>query len=154
MVSKQSHYQAYSLATRTVPKTRQVVMLYDGAIRFLKQAIIALEEKRIEDRFNLLLKASKIINGLQGSIDFEKGGDVANTLFRYYTDMSIRILSVNLKPQESKKNCESIIEELKQMRDVWDNIDRTLDTTGTDVPPASQPLNVPVAAEVNVTLSA
>jgi flagellar protein FliS len=130
MAPKQA-YQAYSLATQTAPKTRQVVMLYDGVIRFIKQAQFAISEKRIEDRFNLLLKASKIITGLQTSLDFDTGGEVtqmAHTLHRFYTGMNVRILSVNFcrDPIEGKNQCETLIDELQQMRAVWDNIDRNI----------------------------
>ena len=38
-------YKAYSRANHTVSKTRQVVMLYDGAIRFMQQAAEAMEKK-------------------------------------------------------------------------------------------------------------
>jgi flagellar protein FliS len=123
---KTAQYQAYSVATRTVAKTRQIVMLYDGAIRFVKQAQIAIAEKRIEDRFRLLKRAADVIVGLQSSIDFENGGEIAQTLNRFYTDLSIRILSVNVNRKNGQELCENIVEDLKQMRDVWDNIDRNL----------------------------
>ena len=127
-----AQYKAYSLATRTVPKTRQIVMLYDGALRFIKQAQIAVAEKRIEDRFRLLVRASDIMVGLQNSIDFENGGDVAHTLHRFYTNMSTRILSVNLHPTDSVKLCEEIYQDIREMRDVWDTIDRSgSSTSGT-----------------------
>src|SRR5271155_1384096 len=99
MTQKIKAYKAYSAATRTVAKTRQIVMLYDGAIRFIKQAQVAILEKRIEDRFRLLVRASDVIVGLQNCIDFENGGEVAHTLHRFYTTMSTRILSVNLNPK-------------------------------------------------------
>lgn len=123
---KTSQYQAYSVATRTVAKTRQVVMLYDGAIRFLRQAEAAIERNQIEERFRLLQRATDVVTGLQSSIDFDTGGEIAHTLHRFYTGISMRILSVNFKPSEAKTICGEIITELKEMRDIWDSIDRTL----------------------------
>jgi len=160
MPHQTAQYQAYSIATRTVGKTRQVVMLYDGVIRCLKQAEIAIAEKRIEERFKLLQRASEIILGLQNSIDFDKGGEVAMTLHRFYTGISVRILSVNFKKTEGQALCKSIIEELKQMRDVWDSIDRTLDAgkspAENPAPPAqtAQPSSAAASGEANVSLSA
>ena len=90
MVQKQK-YQAYAAATQTVAKTKQVVMLYDGVIRFLQQAKEAISEKRIEDRYNLLIKASAIISGLQSCLDFEKGGDIAKVLYNFYVNIDGRI---------------------------------------------------------------
>jgi flagellar protein FliS len=144
MSPQKNQYQAYSIATRTVAKTRQIIMLYDGAVRFLKQATVAIEEKRIEDRFNLLKKASDIMMGLHGALDFENGGDVAHVLHRFYASMSMRMLSVNFKKkkEESLALCQQLIEELKQMRDVWENIDLTLNASSGQEPVA--PITMPV----------
>lgn len=130
---KPAQYQAYSLATRTVSKTRQVVMLYDGAIRYLQQARSAIEANRIEERFNLLQRASEVVIGLQSSIDFDSGGEVAHTLHRFYTDISMRILAVNFKDVEGVNLCNGIIHDLKQMRDIWDGIDKTLNKPAEEV---------------------
>jgi flagellar protein FliS len=148
MSPQSSKYQAYSLATRTVAKTRQVVMLYDGTIRFIQQAKTAITEKRIEDRFHLLTKASKVICGLQNSIDFENGGDIAMVLHRFYMDMSVRILSVNFKREGGEEMCDTLIEELKQMRDVWHNIDLTLGAGSDD---ATQLATPAIAAAATAT---
>lgn len=123
-----SKYKAYSAATRTVAKTRQVVMLYDGAIRFLKQALHAIEEKRIEDRYKLLSKAAEIMVGLQSSIDFDNGGKIANVLHGFYTHVSRRIILLNCNKnwEDAKNQCAEIISELKQMRDTWDSIDHSV----------------------------
>ena len=143
--------QAYFHATHTVAKTRQVVMLYDGIISFLKQAKDAIAEKRIEDRFLLLQRASKVITGLQSSIDFEKGGDIANILHSFYTNMSMRILSINFE-REGAALCDTLIEEIKQMRDVWENIDRNLNTPEVLQEMANLPANS--SGESSITLSA
>jgi len=118
-------YQAYSMATRTVAKTRQVVMLYDGAIRFLKQAGEAISVANIEERYRLLVKTTEVITGLQSSIDFENGGDIAGILHGFYSNMSMRILSLNFVKEKdvAKQECDDLIGELKQMRDVWEHID-------------------------------
>lgn len=128
MSPRQSQYKAYSAATHTVAKTRQVVMLYDGAIRFIKQAMEAISENRIEERYKLLTKASEILVGLQNSIDFDNGGEIANVLHAFYVRISRRIIMVNFTKDAATalSQCEEIIAELKQMRDTWDQIDHTV----------------------------
>jgi len=121
-MNKSAQYHAYNLANRTVGKTRQVVMLYDGIIRFIKQAKQAIEENRIEDRYKLLTKATEVLVGLQGSLDFEQGGTVARTLHDFYISMESRLMSIHRT--HDTKVCEELINELKQMRDVWDKIDK------------------------------
>lgn len=132
---KRKQYQAYMSATYTVAKTKQVVMLYDGVIRFVRQAKDAIEAKRIEDRYNLLLKASEIITGLQGALDFEEGGEVAAILYNYYSSIDSRLFSI--QRSNSLQTCDEVIADLKEMRDVWLAIDNSQsDGTG---PAPSQP---------------
>lgn len=156
---KTEQYKAYAAAASTVAKTRQVVMLYDGAIRFIKQAETAISNTCIEERFNLLMKASEIITGLQSSIDFDNGGEIANILHSFYTNISRRIISINFvnDMDQGKQQCEEIISELKQMRDVWDNIDHTLNTSPkSDSKNISQPnqTDKPPGSESSIILSA
>lgn len=116
-------YSAYTTATHMVRKTKQVVMLYDGAIRYVQQAKAAIEEKRIEDRYNALVKACDIITGLQLSLDFENGGEVAKVLYDYYAGIDMRLLSVH--QSESTEICDLCIKHLKMMREAWDEIDHS-----------------------------
>ena len=88
-------YKAYSRATHTVSKTRQVVMLYDGMIRFLQQAIEAMEKKDFEARYHKLMRVSDIIIGLQACLDFDSGGPSAKILFDFYSRMDMRIFALN-----------------------------------------------------------
>lgn len=115
-------YQAYNAAKQTAPKTKQIVLIYDGIIRLLQQAKKAIQEKRIEDRFKLLTKAADIIIGLQCCLDFEKGGNIARTLYQFYADVHMQIFSIHRN--NSLADCDTVIAELKQMRDAWDEIDR------------------------------
>src|SRR3546814_10409876 len=47
-----------------------VVLLYDGMIKEVGKAKAAIQEGRIEDRFNATQKACKILLGLQSHLDF------------------------------------------------------------------------------------
>jgi len=119
---KTNHYKAYSRASHTVAKTRQVVMLYDGAIRFLSQAKEAMEKNEIERRYTTLLRATDIIVGLQACLDFDAGGSAANVLFEFYNSMEMRIMQ--LHRTNDVEACATIIAELKEMREVWNGIDQ------------------------------
>lgn len=130
-------YQAYAAATQTVAKTRQIVMLYDGAIRFLQQAKEAMNEKRIEDRYHLLVRASNIVVGLQSCLDFERGGDIAKVLYQFYASIEMRIYALHYN--NSVEACNEVIDSLKQMRDVWHEIDQsTASASGEAVSAASK----------------
>lgn len=128
-------YAAYQNAYQTVSKTRQIVMLYEGTIRFLQQASDAMDNQRIEERYHLLVKASDVIVGLQSCLDFEADEEVARTLFDFYSDIDMRIMQ--LQRSNDKAECEAIIDEIKGMRDIWKQIDET--SQMTQPTPASQP---------------
>lgn len=114
-------YQAYAAATQTAAKTRQIVMLYDGAIRYVQQAKDAIRDGRFEDRYHLLIRAGDIIVGLQSCLDFENGGEIARILYQFYAGVDSRLFTVH--HTNSLQSCDEIIADLKQMRDVWHEID-------------------------------
>lgn len=126
--TKSAQYGAYSAASQTVPKTKQIVMLYDGAIRFMQQAREAIVEKRIQDRFNLLNRAADIVISLQGCLDFENGGEIAPILYDYYSSLDARIL--NIHRSNSLELCDSVIDNLKEMRNAWRTIDDQMSGSG------------------------
>ncbi len=147
-------FRAYANASQTIAPTRQIVMLYDAAIRFLQQAKIAMEQGKALDRFTLLTKAGEIVFGLQSALDFEKGGDVAQTLYSFYSSVDARILS--LHRNQNVALCDQVIGDLKRMRDSWAEIDASQHGAITATPepaPAALPHN-PEDGSAGLTLSA
>jgi flagellar secretion chaperone FliS len=71
---------------------KQIVMLYDGAIKFLRLAAANIEARDIPKKAEHVNRALDILNYLQSILDFERGGDVAQTLDRLYTLVSMKIL--------------------------------------------------------------
>lgn len=113
---------SYKVAAETVNKTKQIVLLYDAAIRFVQQAREAIEAGNIEERYNLLQKAGNIIMGLHTAVDFEKGGDIAHILNNFYTSIDLRLLSINHRNDPAM--CDQVVKELKLMRSAWNEIDQ------------------------------
>lgn len=142
--------KAYNRATHTVAKTRQVVMLYDGAIRFLLQAKEAMEKGEIEKRYDKLVRASDVLMGLQSCLDFESGGPAAKVLFDFYGGMDLRIMALHRTSDAAA--CQQIVDEMKQMREVWDRIDRgsaeseAVMEQAQENPAPSAPMTVTVSA--------
>ena len=151
-MTQKHKYQSYVAATQTVAKTKQIVMLYDGVIRFMRQAKEAIPEKRIEDRYKSLTKASEIITGMQTCLDFENGGDIAKVLYSFYTSIDSRIFSVHRT--NSIATCDEVIDEIKKMRDVWNEIDQNSTTGGAASTTPSPETPGTANPEQNITLSA
>jgi len=114
-------YQAYSSANYTVPKTRQVVMLYDEIIRQLNHAREAMANQQVELRFNKLVRASEILAGLQMSLDFDQGRQTASMLFDMYAYLESQV--AKLHRTGDIVACDALIQEIKQWRELWHRID-------------------------------
>ncbi len=121
-MTKHRQYQAYRAATETVAPARQIILLYEGIIRFMQQAREAVEKKNIPERYNLLVKAGEIVMGLQNSLDFETGGDIARILHDFYARVDMEILSIHRS--NSITMCDHVIRQLKQMRDAWARVEQ------------------------------
>ena len=78
-------YRENAVTTQT--KGKLVVMLYDGAIKFLKMAIKKIEAKNPEEKGKYISKAIDIIFELNTVLDMEAGGEVAMNLRKLYMFM-------------------------------------------------------------------
>ena len=74
-----------------------VVMLYDGAITFLEQAKEEVAARNYAKKGILISQTLDIIAELDGSLNNEKGGDLARNLHRLYMYCNTRLLQANLK---------------------------------------------------------
>lgn len=71
-----------------------VVLLYDGALRFLADAERAMAASDLPARGTAISKALAIVNQLQSTLDLAKGGAVAEELDRLYDYVQDRLLRV------------------------------------------------------------
>lgn len=74
-----------------------VAMLYDGAITFLEQAKEEIAAKQYAKKGILISQALSIIAELDGSLNAEKGGEIAQNLHRLYMYCNSRLLMANMK---------------------------------------------------------
>jgi flagellar protein FliS len=88
-------YKETAVATQN--KGRLVVMLYEGAIKFMKLAIEELEAGNYEAKGRYLIKAQNVINELNAVLDMEKGGQIAANLRSLYTFMNNNLAQANIK---------------------------------------------------------
>jgi flagellar protein FliS len=74
-----------------------VVMLYDGALRFLTDAKAAQATGELPRRAHALRRVAAIVAECHSTLDLERGGALAAELDRLYTYISGRLLDVTLK---------------------------------------------------------
>ena len=93
--NRSSIYREISIHTSS--PTKLVVMLYQGALRFLRQAIDDIGQKNYSNKSQSIDRTVAIIQHLQGTLDLEKGQEIAYDLDRLYTYMSSRIFDGSAK---------------------------------------------------------
>ena len=74
-----------------------IQMLFDGLIDSLVTARGHIERGSIEEKNKSLMRAGRIVIGLQGALDLEKGGDLANNLYELYSYVTRRLIHVNAR---------------------------------------------------------
>ena len=109
-------------------------MLYDGAIAALQRAAAAIEAGDIQKKCAHLNRALAIIAQLEGTLNFERGGEVARTLKTLYVYARAQALKANI--ENSPEILRSLIEKLSTVREAWYEADRRPSTSATI--PASQ----------------
>jgi flagellar protein FliS len=113
-----------------------VVMLYDGAIAALQQAVIAIEARDIQKKCDHLKRAMAIIVQLEGTLNMELGGEVAQTLKAFYMYSRAQATKANI--ENSAEILRSLIEKFTTVREAWNEADhRPTPSAATPAPAAS-----------------
>lgn len=112
------HYQSQQILNASAAE--QVVMLYDGAIKFCLKAKEAIAEGNIQNRHNNNKRAMEIVSYLQDILDPVQGGDIAKRLQIIYTFLLRRLLEVDFR--NDPRICDEVIEHLKVLRGSWEQI--------------------------------
>lgn len=113
----QKAMNAYGQAVETIPPARQIVMLYDGILRNVANARTAICDRRINDRFVAVQKATLILEALQGCLDHEKGGEIAPQLDQLYTYFIFRLQAINV--DDDPVICDELLARIGELRESW-----------------------------------
>lgn len=91
------------------------LMLYDGILKFLKQAKLFIEQKDIEKTSNALKRAQDIIDELNITLNMEF--EVSQNLRELYVFMNTRLVEANIKKDQGI--IDEVLELATEMRDTW-----------------------------------
>jgi flagellar protein FliS len=107
-----------------------VVLLYDGARRFLRQAVVAMSDGDIARTHTALRDAERIISHLDATLDFDQGelSDRLHAIYQFY----LRHLRAARLSQDPAK-IEEISELLGELRDAWNQVANEIEGTTAGV---------------------
>jgi flagellar protein FliS len=113
-------YQANSVGT--ADQKQLIVMLYEGALRFVHTAEGQMASFKTYDKANTnILRAQDIFTELMVSLNLEQGGEIAQNLFNLYAYCKTQLLEANLqKKAEFLKPVKKVLSELVE---AWKQIE-------------------------------
>ena len=132
-----------------------LIMLFDAALKFLRQAKEKIAARDYAQKGILISKALDILSELQGTLNAQKGGELADRLQKLYFFCSTRLLAANLKLDVSK--IDEVMHILTGLRDAFNEANakvatKVVPTTGVQA--TSRPAVAPAAPRITQAAAA
>jgi flagellar secretion chaperone FliS len=128
-------YQAHVLECAS--GVELTIALYDGIVRFMNQAIEAVEQNDAEQRRAAVKRAMDIVMHLQVTLDKRKGGKPAEALTEFYTAMFALMLQGS--QANSRQKFEQVIANVRNVREAWKQVLADSAANGTSMGQAVLP---------------
>ncbi|WP_306421761.1 flagellar export chaperone FliS [Cohnella xylanilytica] len=115
-------YQIYRQSSvQTASPAQLVIMLYDGAVRFVKQSIEHMENRDIEGTHTCLIKAQSIVHELVASLNFDY--PISKNLAQVYEYLLHLLITANVR--KKKEPAEEALIHLTELREAWVQASKT-----------------------------
>lgn len=114
LVNPYAQYRQVQVSTAN--QLKLIIMLYDGAIGFIRQAQEARQNGREEEAYRLTNRAQDIVFELWTTLNLE-AGEVAGNLYRLYEYINGRLVTANIR-KEAGPLVEAA-ELLSGLREAW-----------------------------------
>ncbi|MET3548125.1 flagellar protein FliS [Paenibacillus favisporus] len=116
-------YQKYQQTQlQTASPAQLLLMLYDGAIRFVRLGIAGIEEQDYEKANTYLCKTQAVIHELMAALNYDY--PIAKTLEQVYEYMLYRLINSNLKKNSAP--AQEVLSYLLELREAWDTASKSL----------------------------
>ncbi|MEK4262975.1 MULTISPECIES: flagellar export chaperone FliS [Paenibacillus] len=116
-------YQKYQQTQlQTASPAQLLLMLYDGAIRFIRVGISGIEEKDVQKTNTYLGKAQGVIHELIAALNFDY--EISNTLHSVYEYMIHQLIKANINKE--KATATEVLNYLIDLREAWDTANKSL----------------------------
>jgi flagellar protein FliS len=101
-------------------QTKIVVLLYEAAIKFMRIAVKAIEDKDVEVAHNNLVRTQNIIYELMSTLNTDAGGEIAEELMKLYDYMIWQLEEANTIKDISA--IENVIRIITPLKDAWKEV--------------------------------
>ena len=112
-----------------------VIMLYDGALRFMEAGRHAIVARDIERQNSNLQKAQRIVSELTSCLDMAQGGEVARNLFALYTFCYNQLVAANV--EDRPELVEQAMKIMSELRESWVQLEHQMKNPVVEVQDAA-----------------
>jgi flagellar protein FliS len=106
----------------TAPREQLVVLLYNGALRFLSEAKAAMQKGDIPRQADRIHRAQNVLVELMSSLNMEQGKEIAANLFRLYTFFFDQLTEASVN--DNLQALETVEEQMRVLRDAFQEAER------------------------------
>ncbi|HEU5402593.1 MAG TPA: flagellar export chaperone FliS [Terriglobales bacterium] len=107
-------------AVRGAGQVELAVMLYDILLDDMQRAIAAIHARDIETRTSEIKHALSVLEHLQGTLNFDQGGEAARNMDRLYSIVRAKLLEAHIKT--SAEILQKQIDLLVPVREAWKQV--------------------------------
>ncbi len=118
IASPQYRYQATAIETGS--PVDLVVRLYQGVIRFTERGANAVQARNIEGAHESFTRAEAIVRELAGTLNFERGGEIAPNLMAVYDYALGRLVEANC--QKRVEPAHEVVELFRSLLTAWQEV--------------------------------
>lgn len=117
--ANRAHQTYLNNAVSTKSQGQLIIMLYDGAIKFIEQAQTAIEIGHIEEANKNLIKAQNILNELMVTLNFD-AEEISKQLMSLYQFLYEQLIQANIRKDSGLLS--SVKEILTDLSETWKKI--------------------------------
>ena len=133
-MSQQKFIQKYKQASvASASREKLLLMLYEGAIKFTKKAIISAETKNIAERGLNIGRVYDIVMELNNTLNHELGGEISKNLEMLYNYICEQLTQANLTGVSA--HLHSALKVLETLNEGWiqavDSLKKQRNETGS-----------------------
>lgn len=110
-------------AVASADKHELVTLLFKGVIGALAGVEVHHQHNNKDQVRECLSKASRILVGLQGSLDYERGGDIAVNLGELYGYSIRKLFAANVKTDTTLDSVAEVKRLIEPIAEAWENMD-------------------------------
>jgi flagellar protein FliS len=126
MYTNQAFNQYRDQSVLTAGPGELVLMLYDGCLKQIRLARLAIEEKLLEQKNSSLMKAQSIVSELMATLNFDY--EISDSLYALYDYFLNELITANI--DLDTKRLDNVENMLGELRDTWEQMIKQQKTGG------------------------